>query len=65
VTPCASNRLGVKGCGKAGAIAAPAALINPITDVLGVKQFDMPATPEKCGRPFGPPPREFQTYWSQ
>jgi carbon-monoxide dehydrogenase large subunit len=49
-TPSPSNPLGVKGCGEAGAIAAPAALINAITDALGVKQFDMPATPEKVWR---------------
>jgi carbon-monoxide dehydrogenase large subunit len=50
VTPCPSNPLGVKGCGEAGAIAAPAAVINAITDALGVKEFDMPATPEKVWR---------------
>jgi len=50
ITPCPSNPLGVKGCGEAGAIAAPAAVINAITDALGVKEFDMPATPEKVWR---------------
>jgi carbon-monoxide dehydrogenase large subunit len=45
VTPCPSNPLGVKGCGEAGAIASPAAVINAVTDALGVKEFDMPATP--------------------
>ena len=44
ITPCPSNPLGVKGCGEAGAIAAPAAVMNAITDALGVKTFDMPAT---------------------
>ena len=34
-TPCPSNPLGIKGCGEAGAIAAPAAVINAITDALG------------------------------
>ncbi len=47
VTPCPHNPLGVKGCGEAGAIAAPAALINAITDAIGVPHVDMPATPEK------------------
>ena len=47
VTPCPSNPLGVKGCGEAGAIAAPAAVMNAVTDALGVKTFDMPATPLK------------------
>lgn len=46
-TPCPHNPLGVKGCGEAGAIAAPAALMNAITDALGVLHMDMPATPER------------------
>jgi len=52
-TPCPHNPLGVKGCGEAGAIAAPPALINAITDALapyGVRHLDMPATPEKVWR---------------
>jgi len=47
-TPCAHNPLGVKGCGEAGAIGAPAAVINAITDALwplGVRDVPMPATP--------------------
>jgi aerobic carbon-monoxide dehydrogenase large subunit len=44
VTPCPSNPLGVKGCGEAGAIAAPAAVINAITDALGHEDVAMPAT---------------------
>ena len=44
-TPCTHNPLGVKGCGEAGAIGAPAALMNAITDALGVKDMPMPATP--------------------
>ena len=31
-TPCPSNPLGIKGCGEAGAIASPPAVINAITD---------------------------------
>src|SRR3546814_2806593 len=31
-TPCTHNPLGVKGCGEAGSIAAPPAVINAITD---------------------------------
>ena len=49
-TPCTHNSLGVKGCGEAGAIAAPAALINAITDALGVNDLEMPATPERVWR---------------
>ena len=49
-TPCTHNPLGVKGCGEAGAIAAPAALMNAITDALGVRDLAMPATPERVWR---------------
>ncbi len=49
-TACTHNPLGVKGCGEAGAIAAPAATINAITDALGILAMDMPATPEKVWR---------------
>ena len=47
-TPCTHNPLGVKGCGEAGAIGSPAAVINAILDALaplGVRDIDMPATP--------------------
>jgi aerobic carbon-monoxide dehydrogenase large subunit len=49
-TPCPSNPLGVKGCGEAGAIAAPAALMNAITDALGHEDIMMPATPQAVWR---------------
>jgi carbon-monoxide dehydrogenase large subunit len=39
-----SNPLGIKGCGEAGAIAAPAAVINAITDAIGTEELAMPAT---------------------
>jgi carbon-monoxide dehydrogenase large subunit len=45
VTKCPSNPLGMKGCGEAGAIAAPPAVINAITNALGVRDIAMPATP--------------------
>ncbi len=45
-TKCPSNPLGMKGCGEAGAIAAPAAVINALTDALGVRDIPMPATPQ-------------------
>jgi carbon-monoxide dehydrogenase large subunit len=45
VTKCPSNPLGIKGCGEAGAIAAPAALINAITNAVGHEDVAMPATP--------------------
>jgi carbon-monoxide dehydrogenase large subunit len=50
VTPCPSNPLGIKGCGEAGAIAAPPAVINAITDALGHEDIVMPATPQAVWR---------------
>ena len=53
VTPCTHNPLGVKGCGEAGAIGAPACIMSAILDALrplGVSSLDMPATPEKIWR---------------
>jgi len=53
VTLCTHNPLGVKGCGEAGAIGAPAAITNALVDALkplGVRHLDMPATPEKLWR---------------
>jgi carbon-monoxide dehydrogenase large subunit len=47
-TPCTHNPLGVKGCGEAGAIGSPAAVMNAVTDALwdlGVRDVPMPATP--------------------
>jgi carbon-monoxide dehydrogenase large subunit len=44
-TPCTHNPLGVKGCGEAGAIGSPPALINAICHALGVKDVPMPASP--------------------
>ena len=51
--PSPLNPLGVKGCGEAGAIASPAALMNAVIDALsplGVKDMDMPATPQRIWR---------------
>ncbi len=48
VTPCTHNPLGVKGCGEAGAIGSPPAVISAIIDALkdiGVREVPMPATP--------------------
>jgi carbon-monoxide dehydrogenase large subunit len=44
MTRCPGNPLGIKGCGEAGAIAAPAAVINAITDAIGTENLAMPAT---------------------
>jgi carbon-monoxide dehydrogenase large subunit len=43
-TRCPGNPLGIKGCGEAGAIAAPAAVINALTDAIGTENLTMPAT---------------------
>jgi carbon-monoxide dehydrogenase large subunit len=51
--PCKNNAMGVKGCGEAGSVGAPAAVINALVDALagrGVDHVDMPATPEKVWR---------------
>ncbi len=53
VTLCTHNPLGVKGCGEAGAIGAPAAVMNAVVNALaplGVKDLAMPATPERVWR---------------
>lgn len=46
-TPSTSNPLGLKGCGEAGAIGSPPAVINAVCNALGLRHVDMPATPEK------------------
>ena len=50
VTPCTHNPIGAKGCGEAGAIGAPAAVMNAVMDALapvGVRHLDMPASPHR------------------
>jgi carbon-monoxide dehydrogenase large subunit len=44
------NPLGIKGCGEAGAIGSPPAVINAITDALGHEDIAMPATPRGMAR---------------
>jgi len=49
-TLCTHNPLGSKGCGEAGAIGSPPAVINAVVDALkelGVRHLDMPATGPK------------------
>ncbi len=49
-TLCTHNPLGVKGCGEAGAIGSPAAVMNAVVDALaplGVTDLQMPATAER------------------
>ena len=50
--PCKTNPLGVKGCGEAGAIGSPPAVINAVLDALNsgghkVAHIDMPASPSR------------------
>jgi carbon-monoxide dehydrogenase large subunit len=50
VTPSPVNPLGTKGIGEAGTIASTVAVVNAVVDALapfGVKDIDMPATPQK------------------
>ncbi|MEE4347175.1 MAG: xanthine dehydrogenase family protein molybdopterin-binding subunit [Paracoccaceae bacterium] len=53
VTPCTHNPLGVKGCGEAGAIGSPPAVVNAVIDALhsagktNVTHIDMPLSPNR------------------
>jgi carbon-monoxide dehydrogenase large subunit len=47
---CMTNPLGVKGAGEAGAVGAPAAVVNAVVNALGARHVDMPLTPEKLWR---------------
>jgi carbon-monoxide dehydrogenase large subunit len=52
-TATAVNRLGVRGVGETGALAAPPAVVNATVDALahlGVRHLDMPLTPERVWR---------------
>ncbi|WP_138423977.1 xanthine dehydrogenase family protein molybdopterin-binding subunit [Maritimibacter alexandrii] len=52
-TPCTHNPLGVKGCGEAGAIGSPPAVVNAVVDALQragkteVTHIDMPLSPSR------------------
>ncbi|MCD1616607.1 xanthine dehydrogenase family protein molybdopterin-binding subunit [Salipiger manganoxidans] len=51
-TPCTHNPLGVKGCGEAGAIGSPPAVVNAVIDALAsgghkVDHIDMPVSPHR------------------
>jgi carbon-monoxide dehydrogenase large subunit len=49
--PCATNVLGLKGAGEAGAIGSCPAVMNAVVDALhrgfGIAHIDMPATPQR------------------
>ena len=55
VTPCTHNPLGAKGCGEAGAIGAPAAMMNAVHDALLGRGRQATSTCRRrrtaCGRP--------------
>jgi len=51
-TPCTHNPLGVKGCGEAGAIGSPPAVVNAVVNALrsagkDVTHVDMPLSPSR------------------
>ena len=51
-TPCTHNPLGVKGCGEAGAIGSPPAVVSAVVDALqsagkDVTHIDMPLSPDR------------------
>jgi len=51
--PSKSNPLGIKGAGEAGCVGALPAVMNAINDALlplGIRHFEMPATPERLWR---------------
>jgi carbon-monoxide dehydrogenase large subunit len=51
--PSPGNALGAKGAGELGCVAAPPAVMAAILDALrplGVRDLDMPATPERVWR---------------
>ena len=48
--PSTANAMGMKGCGEAGTVGALAAVANAVQDALwdqGVRQADMPFTPQR------------------
>ncbi len=51
-TPCTHNPLGVKGCGEAGAIGSPPAVVNAVVNALrsgghDITHIDMPLSPSR------------------
>ena len=51
-TPCTHNPLGVKGCGEAGAIGSPPAVVNAVLDAINsggkaIDHIDMPVSPSR------------------
>jgi carbon-monoxide dehydrogenase large subunit len=58
--PATTNPLGAKGCGEAGCAGALPSVMNGLVDALselGIRQIDMPATPERVWRAIQAPLR--------
>jgi len=58
--PATTNPLGVKGCGEAGCAGALTSVMNAIVDALaelGIRHFDMPATPQRVWEAINERPR--------
>ena len=58
-----ANPLGIKGAGEAGTVGALPAVMNAINDALaplGIRHFEMPATPERLWRAIRDAPRELK-----
>ena len=50
---CTTNAFAAKGVGESGTVGAPPAVMNALLDALaplGIRNFDMPATPERVWR---------------
>ncbi|HSF94721.1 MAG TPA: xanthine dehydrogenase family protein molybdopterin-binding subunit [Thermohalobaculum sp.] len=45
--PTAVNPLGAKGVGEAGTVGSLVCVVNAVCDALGVRHFEMPATPDR------------------
>jgi carbon-monoxide dehydrogenase large subunit len=62
--PCTHNPLGAKGCGEAGTIGAPAAIVAAVLDALrplGVTDIEMPLTPARVWEAIRQAQREAST----
>ena len=50
VTPCPHNPIGAKGAGETGTIASTPCIVNAVCDAVGVRDIQMPLTPERVWR---------------
>ena len=66
--PCPHNPLGAKGCGEAGAIGAPSAIVSAVLEALrplGVTDIQLPLTPERIWKTFNATGRKSKTPFAQ